>query len=154
MRHAIHRSSANRGLSRAGLCVILPLICIIIFVVLPLRTHPPMRERMKSALQMRHLGYAIFSYATDFEAWPTALDATVLEYAGLEAEGLLENPREGYVSYAYEEPPFAWNAPDAPASTTPMLFEVCEHGATVRTAGIIGYADGRVETRPDPATSR
>ena len=153
MQHAPRPSRFNRGLSRTGVLVILPTICVVGYVILSLGPHKVSYVAM-SARHMKQLAFVIHVYATDFGAWPTALDATVLEYAGLEAERLLENPREGYVSYAYEEPPFVWGDPDAPASTTPMLFEVCEHGATVRNAGIIGYADGRVETRPDPATSR
>lgn len=93
---------------------------------------------------MRLILRVIYNYATDHDEWPEDLIVSMQYDTQSIDVDTITNPRDGYIGYAYEKPPFEYDDPQGIASTTPILFEVCEHGALLRDSGLIGYADGHV----------
>ena len=116
--------------------------CLVIHVLTNLHpSHPRIQSQNKMSLILR----VIHIYATDYDEWPEDLVVAMQYHTQSSDEDILTNPRDGYLGYAYEKPTFEYDDPEGIASTTPILFEVCEHGALLRDSGLIGYADGHVE---------
>lgn len=89
------------------------------------------------------MGIYINVYWADNEAWPEDLNAIYeMDYVPQETD-FLNNPREGFSGYHFDEPDLHFDEIESPAEL-PWLFEVRDDGMIMRDSGVIGYADGHV----------